>query len=192
MANNSKKLVIGKGLKGDGLSRMNGKQTKPYEAWKSILRRCYDPKFHVRQPTYIGCSVCDEWLYFPTFKTWFDENYVDGYQLDKDLLVDGNKEYGPDTCIFVPSQINSLFSDCGRRRGEYPIGVCYRKKTDKFEAYVMIDGKKKHLGCFDDANEAHKAYIKAKKVNVLRMAEKCKNEIPTKLYDVLLKKANEL
>lgn len=192
MTYNSKKLVLGVGVKGGDVASVNGKPTQAYRTWCNMLERCYSPRCQKLHPTYIDCSVCKEWLQFPTFKAWFDENYIEGWAMDKDLLVGGNKKYGPDTCIFIPQSINNLFIDHGRGRGEYLIGVCFHKIAGKFIAYVTIDGKQKHLGYFDDANEANKVYLIAKKANVLRMAEKWKNEIQPKLYDALLRKAEEL
>lgn len=186
MTNKSKKLVYGKGVKGDSISCMNGKLSKPYTTWRNMLERCYSQNYHLRKPTYINCSVCKEWLYYPTFKEWFDENYVEGWQLDKDLLVNGNKIYGPNTCIFVPTQINTLFNGHDRARGEYPVGVSYNKRDGKLQAHIRIDGKQQHLGCFEDAEEAHKAYLIAKKANVIRMAEVWKDKIPSKLYEALI------
>lgn len=188
----SSKLVYGVGTKGDDVTVVNGKQTKVYKTWTGMLERCYSPRYQKLHPTYIGCSVCAEWLQYHTFKQWFDVNYVEGWDIDKDLLVDGNKEYGPDTCIFVPHQINSLFTDCGRARGDYLLGVSLKKRAGELVAHVRVDGKKQHLGYFTNANEAHKAYLIAKKENVLRTAEKWKEKIPTKLYDALIRKANEL
>lgn len=191
MAYNSKKLVYGKGTKGDDVVSVNGKCIKSYVTWNSMLGRCYSPRCQKLQPTYVGCAVCYEWLYFPAFKKWFDTNYVEGYHLDKDLLVDGNKEYGPTTCVFVPQQINSLFTDHGRSRGNYPIGVTFHKKAGKFVAYVAIDGVRQHIGYFTNADEAHMTYLVAKKANVVRMADIWKDKISSKLYDALLRKANE-
>lgn len=65
----------------------------------------YLPK---NKPTYEGCTVCDEWLYFSNFKKWFDENYIEGFQLDKDIIIRGNKVYSPQTCCFVPKEINII------------------------------------------------------------------------------------
>ena len=186
MTRNSKKLVYGVGVKGDGVAKVNGKNTKAYKTWQHMLERCYDPKKLSKQPTYIGCSVCSEWLFFPTFQKWFDENHVDGFQLDKDLLVSGNKIYGSDTCVFVPPAINSLFTDHGRARGEYPIGVTFEKQRGKFKANLRVDGTLKHLGYFGTEDEAHRTYLIAKKENVIRMAEVWKDKIPSKLYEALI------
>ena len=75
---------------------------KCYKVWHSMMNRCYSKKYHSKFPTYQNCSVCNEWTYLSNFKRWFDENYVDGYVLDKDILVKGNKVYSPETCCFVP------------------------------------------------------------------------------------------
>ena len=191
MTYNSKNRVYGHGTKGREITRENGEVTKPYKTWSDMLRRCYAPKYQKLKPTYIGCSVCVEWLYFPNFKKWFDTHYVEGFQLDKDILITGNKIYSPDTCIFVPQSINKLFTDSGKTRGNYPIGVSFNKQSGKFVTYVTIDGKLHYLGLFDNAEEAHKAYLIAKKANVLRMAEKWKGRISDKLLTALIRKADE-
>ena len=67
------------------------KETK--KAWYAMLNRCYNPLSN-RAAAYKNCSVCDEWLTFSNFKRWFDEHHVEGYELDKDILVKGNRVYG--------------------------------------------------------------------------------------------------
>lgn len=185
----SNKLVCGVGVKGQGIAKINGKNTKAYDTWMSMLRRCYSQKALSRNPTYVGCSVCDAWLFFPTFNAWFDENYVEGWQLDKDLLVAGNKKYCPEACIFTPPAINTLFTDSGKSRGKYPIGVYFNKRAGKFHAQLRIDGTQKYLGLFNTAEDASQAYQLAKRENIIRMANIWRDKIPTKLYDALLAKA---
>jgi hypothetical protein len=41
-------------------------------------------------------------------------------------------------------------------------GYIYRKSRNKFHATIMIDGKSKHVGMFDNEDDAHKAYLEAK------------------------------
>lgn len=102
--------VHGVGYMGDGdyKASINGKNTKPYKVWIGMLERCYDTKCHKRCPTYAGCTVASEWHNFQNFTAWFDENYIDGCELDKDIKVKGNKVYSPDTCVFVSQADNVI------------------------------------------------------------------------------------
>ncbi|PHS02412.1 MAG: hypothetical protein COA78_21060 [Blastopirellula sp.] len=81
--------------------------TKPYVTWKSMLERCYG-NVQKRCPTYKGVTVCNEWHNFQVFAQWFNDNYIDGFQLDKDIKTEGNKIYSPSTCLFVSRKDNSI------------------------------------------------------------------------------------
>lgn len=95
--------VCGVGYVGDGKFKpsIDGKHTKIYATWSGMLTRCYNNKNQTKQPTYIGCSVCEEWHNFQNFAKWMNELDYEGKQLDKDIKIKGNKMYGPDTCVFV-------------------------------------------------------------------------------------------
>jgi hypothetical protein len=82
------------------------KNKQAYSRWKGILCRCYSESTHLQSPTYKDCFVSDEWLNFQNFAKWFETNYVEGYHIDKDIKVEGNRMYGPDTCMFVSPQEN--------------------------------------------------------------------------------------
>jgi hypothetical protein len=97
-------------------------------------------------------------------------------QLDKDILVQGNKVYSPDTCIFVSPVINYLFLDCGRSKGIYPRGVCFVSKRGKFKVQCRENGKRKHLGMFDSVIDAHNAYKKFKYALIKKVALKQDDE----------------
>lgn len=102
--------------------------------------------------------------------------------LDKDILIKGNKIYSPNTCIFVPQKINSLFTKRNSVRGEYPIGVTYSKKNHKFEPQVQGRG---WLGYYDTPEESFEVYKKNKEKRIKEIADEYKNKIPIKLYDAL-------
>lgn len=95
--------VYGIGFMGEGRYKasINYKTTRQYETWKSMMRRCYSSVSLKARPTYRDCTVCDEWHNFQNFAKWFDNNYIKGYELDKDIKVNGNKTYSPCTCMFV-------------------------------------------------------------------------------------------
>lgn len=126
-----------------------------------MLRRCYSEKFQARRPTYTGCKVCDEWHSFMAFKSWMEQQDWEGKQLDKDLIGDG-KLYSPENCVFVSMALNGLFLGNGAIRGDCPIGVFWDKQKGKYRAGIRVDGKRKHLGLFASADEAHEAWRIAK------------------------------
>ena len=49
--------------------------------------------------------------------------------------------------------------------GKYKKGVHFNKKNKKFVAQIHLNGKRKHLGCFETEDEAHEVY-KAKFLEV--------------------------
>ena len=100
-----KPTVMGVGIR-DVPSSLNGKPKQSYVVWRNILRRCYDDNSH---PNYNDCSVCIEWLVFSQFEKWFDEHYVVGYQVDKDIFGDV-KEYSPINCCMIPKRLNVLLA----------------------------------------------------------------------------------
>jgi len=144
-----------------------------YRTWKSMLVRCYDEKYQSKYPTYIGRSVCEEWLSFSNFKLWMEQQDWEGKQLDKDLLKEGNKVYSPEYCIFVDSKINNFVIDSGAARGEYMIGVSWNKNVSKFASDCRnpFTGKGEHLGYFTNELDAHLAWEKRKHELACQLAE---------------------
>ena len=186
--------VFGVGVTGvESIRDENGEIFDSYKCWKEMLRRCYSAKYQEKHPSYIGCSVCDDWLYYPNFKKWYDENYyeIDGKtsQLDKDILIKDNKVYSPNTSMFVPQFINKLFVKRQNDRGKLPIGVSYKKDSKKYVAHLSIykDGKStfKYLGCFDTPNESFEAYKQAKEEYIKEVADEYKDIIPVELYEAM-------
>ena len=106
--------TYGIGYLGEGKykTRENGKLTKCYDTWHSMLERCYYPKYQEKYPTYKDCEVCESWHNFQAFAEWYNDNYYEIHGevmcLDKDILIKGNKIYSPETCVFVPEKINNL------------------------------------------------------------------------------------
>lgn len=160
-----------------------------YKVWHSILvRTLYTP--HKRlHPAYNDCTICDEWLNLSNFRDWFEnpENgYLDGLQIDKDILVKGNKVYSPDTCCFVPREINAAISF--KHKGKCPI-IGVKVHLDKFETSISRYGNRVYLGIFDTVEEAFYAYKAAKEQYIKELAEKYfhMGKITKKVYDALMK-----
>lgn len=148
------------------------KMIKSYKVWQDMLRRCYSEKRQKKQPTYKSCTVSKEWLLYSNFKKWFDENYPNElvedirFEIDKDLLVEGNKLYSKETCLFLPKKINSFMSNKYKSNKTGYIGVSFKKSKNRFVAQTNIFGtsERKHLGLFEDPLEASKSYIETRKI----------------------------
>lgn len=186
-----KKLILGVGFNSGGKykSTIDGKMTSAYRAWYNMLRRAYCPKTHAKQPTYLGCTVTEGWLEYQNFAEWFEAHeYSDcGYELDKDLLLPGNKIYAPDRCVFVPRQLNSLLTDSGAIRGQYSQGVGFHNRYNKFVAQICINGKGKGLGYFETEIEAYNAYKEAKERYVKDSANHWRDDIAANVYTALMR-----
>ena len=184
--------VYGIGYLGEGKYKAseNNKSTKVHYIWVQMLRRCYDKNLHTKCPTYIGCTVCDEWHNFQNFAEWYEENYyeVDNeiMNLDKDILTKGNKIYSPDTCVFVPQSINVLFTKNDARRGDFPIGIYYNKRCKKYVAQCKIYGKEMFLGYYNTPEEAFQAYKQYKEEHIKKIADNYINFIPENLYNAMI------
>lgn len=129
-----------------------------YARWSDMITRCYSTRFKNRNKTYKDCAVCDEWLTFSTFSGWMITQDWRGKELDKDVLVQGNKIYSPETCLFVSKEVNSLLIKNRSSRGDLMIGVCFDRSTGKYMAFSRMAGKFKNLGRFDSELDAHNAY----------------------------------
>ncbi|RHG24665.1 hypothetical protein DW265_09865 [Dorea longicatena] len=152
-------------------------QEQSYLLWKNVIQRCYNKKIHVYKPEYKDKSVCEEWLNYANFKLWYDEHFISAknnqIDLDKDLLVQGNTNYSPETCVFLVHYQNLMFE--GKR------GNCvYVNKDGTFS----VDGKK---------NNSYKTYEEALEFVIVRqiekiesIAEKCKGTIPMCAYEAML------
>ena len=169
---------------------VNGVKTKEYDLWNSMLKRCYSDAYQKKQPTYKGCKVSNNFLRYEYFYEWchiqVGFNNKD-WQLDKDLLVKGNKVYNEFTCVFLPKEINSLLTKCTASRGKHLIGVCWSKTHKAFAAQVSKSkGKREHLGFFKTELEAYNAYKTAKESFIKEQANKWKGKIDERAYHALI------
>lgn len=187
----SKKSFYGIGYNSRGRHKtsVNGTHTAAYSTWREMIRRCYCPKLHARHPTYIGCSVANEWRDLQDFGDWYYSHpYRElGYELDKDLIFPNNKIYSPDTCCFVPQELNKLLLSHASARGDLPQGIYWDTHTKKYKAQLRINGKQQHLGRFETEQEAYQAYKTAKEANVKRMALEWKDRIASDVFDALMR-----
>lgn len=144
------------GLKSDGsypILYINGKPTRAYQLWCSIINRCYNEKQLKRKPRYRKCRVSDRWLVFanfledlhliPNYELWLEDR---NYELDKDILQPGYefKVYSLETCMFVPHEEN-LKEMQGRLKDrpkkEKPVKMVKAVRVTDIETGVYIQTK---------------------------------------------------
>lgn len=163
--------------------------TKCYKTWAGMLKRVYSGNELERAVTYRGCVVNCIWHDLYNFEKWFNEQIVeDDWQLDKDLLVKGNKEYGPDYCVFLPREINTFLTNRSNHRGNWPVGVTYHPRISKWQATCSTNGKGNgYIGVFSSPEDAFYAYKNVKEQYAKDLAEKWKGVIDDRAYSALMK-----
>jgi len=188
-----KKLLFGVGINDADyvvkvqkeLQSVNGKRVREavfecqyYRTWKHILEHGYSESFKKRTPSYKDCTVQEEWFRFTTFKNWMQSQIWEFngelLQLDKDILIEGNLQYGEDTCVFVPSRINKLFTTSFCSKGVFYLGVTKYSNRDwlrkQYIAKSKVNGKINSLGDYLTEYEAHCAWrdFKIKELTEIR------------------------
>ena len=167
----------------DGIEQIN------YDYWDGFIRRCYNKRVQEKHPTYKDATICDDWKCFQNFAEWFEKNYnyeiMQGWCLDKDILVKWNKIYSPDTCCFVPNEVNVVLTSSRAKRGDLPIGV-HKSKSGKYKSQIKSNGIVKYLGVFNTPEEAFETYKIAKELYLKELADKWKDKIDLKVYQALI------
>ncbi len=184
-------LVYGVGVSGIKYpSKLNGRNTKEYDLWHSMLERCYSDTYKKKYPTYEDCKCSDNFKSYEYFYEWCHNQIgfgVPDFELDKDLLVKGNKIYSENICVFIPSEINSLLTKRESSRGNHLIGVHWSNTNKAFVAQVRKNkGKREWLGSFNTELEAFKAYKVAKESFIKEQANKWKDKIDERAYEALM------
>ena len=171
-------------------SSEGGRNTKEYMLWYSMLTRCYSNTYKKRNPTYEGCTVSENFLRYEYFYEWCQKQIgfnVNDFNLDKDLLIKGNKVYSEDSCVFIPREINLVLTKCTASRGRHIIGVHWHNASKAFVAKVNKNkGKQEWLGTFKTEMEAFSNYKKAKESFVKEQANKWKSQIDPRAYNALM------
>lgn len=181
------------------VSSVNGESVRYFSRaallWSDINKRCGNSTS--RNPRY--AEVTNDFLDFQDFAEWANSEYgykkQDGdrmWAIDKDILLQGNKSYNANLCMFVPMQVNGLFVSNVAKRGNLPIGVSMDRNSIRASCRDYVDGKSLsvHLGMFGSYHEAHRAWQKAKVQIIIKTANQYKDH--KKLYYGLLERASQI
>ena len=165
--------------------------SKEYATWRGVIGRCYHRTENrkIAYARYNGCSVSEFFKHYSNFYEWSNNQVgfgLDGFDLDKDLLIKGNRQYHEDVCVFIPSEINTAIQAKRRDRGDLPIGVSYHKQTGRFVSRMRRANKDIHIGIYSTPNEAFINYKKEKESYLKVLAEKWKADIDDRAYKALI------
>lgn len=157
-------------------SRVDGKCVivPEYSRWISVVQRSNDPKEKARKQSYEDVYCSEKWKYFTDFSDWLHtQPYWQELFLDKDILFPGNKEYGPDTCVFVPGYINmiTIISNNQKTVNPLPVGVS-KTRSGTYQARYGS----KCLGNSKTPEESHKRWQLAKADAIYEAVEKYATE----------------
>ena len=116
--------------------RLDGKMVhcEIYKKWFGLINRAYGDFQSQGKGYYEGTTVSSQWQRFMDFREWYKGNSVEGWSLDKDLLYPDNKEYGPDTCIFIPRSVNTAITLTRKTKWNTLPGVTldHRSRVNRF------------------------------------------------------------
>jgi hypothetical protein len=160
---------------------IKGRSTSEHARWGGIIDRGYCEKIKSKHPTYADCGVDEQWHNFQEFAEWCQwqkGSRIKGWELDKDILVPGNKTYGPDTCCFVPAEINSQFRKMPKS-GELPSGVT---KISSGKYILLLSKGITYAGVFDSYGDALLEFNRQRELKIRGLAEKYKLDLDERVY----------
>ena len=178
------KSKFGVGYLGQGVYNLVNSK-KAYFTWANMLARCYKETSRHLAPTYKDVTVCEEWHNFQNFAKWFEENSIAGYHLDKDILCKNCKIYSPETCCFVPREVNNLILN-GRYSKKINSCIGVQERNGKYKVRARLTGGEKYLGFFESKETAKNVYIEAREKYIKEVAEKWKGKIADNVYQSLI------
>jgi len=124
-----------------------------YYSWQGIKSRCLntndkDYKYYGGR----GIKVCDEWINsFESFINDMGERPSKSHSIDR---INNNEGYNKFNCKWS----NKIDQAINRRRKSTntsgTTGVVFSKRVKKYQAYISVDRKRKHLGTFINIEDA--------------------------------------
>lgn len=162
--------------------------TKKHIKYNNMKNRC-GVYYQLQNPRYEGTYMCSEWAKnkYDTFFVWLDNNYYEidsevQMDIDKDIILYGNKQYHPNLCLVVPHSINTFYEtlEVGKTN------IKYNSKTKKYRVVVKDKDNNIVSENIDTYNEALDIYCDIKQGILYNKAKALKNAVPEKVYNALM------
>lgn len=136
---------------------INGILSLTYRSWADMRQRCnnsndYSYKYYGER----GIEICDRWQNFENFLEDMGERDSDKV-LDR-IDVDGN--YTPENCRWATASTSVRNRRKRKNTSSQFRGVSWNKSSQKWAAYITVNGKMNWLGRHDTEKEAALTYDK--------------------------------
>ena len=146
---------------------------KEYTLWGNVVNRCNSGYAKLHEDFF----TFESWLVWAKNQKGFMCTDESGnlYQLDSDLFSGEVKTYSQETCVFIPTELNSLCRP-NLPRTELPRGVSKSGSKDKpYRVSISINNVTINLGSYSTLEEAASVSKQARinRVNVLEEKYKC-------------------
>lgn len=169
----------------------NGTQylTNSYARWRGIINRCKPGAAQAQSKCYVGCSVSPLFEEFQGFANWYTKQVgygLEDYDIDKDLLVKGNKLYSEETCVLIPAKLNKFLSQKNANSDNRGIA---KTATNRYVATGCLDSNVYYIGTYDTSEEARTHYLNDRNKNIGIWIERLKDmvidsKVITALYNL--------
>lgn len=129
--------------------------TSIYQCWASMRMRCLNKK-NPRFKNYggRGITVCDEWK--NSFVSFYKDMGDMGTSMSLDR-IDNNKGYYKENCRWATRSEQQRNINTQKNNKVGFKGVYFCNTYNKYVSKLYFNGKRYHLGYFDDLNSAIKA-----------------------------------
>ena len=126
-----------------------------YSVWCNMKTRCYNPQPNHHHYKEKGIIICKEWVNdVQAFFDWsMDNGYADNLSIDR---IDTDGSYSPTNCRWT-TKTQQARNRCLSHGRKYK-GTKLDKRTNKYEARIVVNKKHIYLGTHINEVDAAKAY----------------------------------
>lgn len=132
----------------------NGKWSREYNTWSSMMRRCHNPKATgFKHYGGRGIKVCDAWKSFEGFLSDMGDR-PELHSLDR---IDCNGDYEPNNCKWSTVTEQSINTRVRSNSKSGYKGIGWEPRRNKWRTRITVEKKSIQIGEFTHLHEAIKA-----------------------------------